>query len=483
MYEHDTIAAIATPPGQGGIAVIRVSGADAERIVRQLFLPRPSWEKLHSHHFYLGKILDQPNGQPIDHAGLILMRSPHSYTGEHIAELHLHGGSFLTRRILETILNQGARPAQPGEFTKRAFLNGRLDLIQAEAVLDLIHANNETGLHLAWRDLSGRLSQACSAIRDRLITQTAYLEAFIDFPEDDIPEHNQKELSSAFSSIRIDIEALAATFSQGKVYRDGIMTAIIGKPNVGKSSLLNLLADTERAIVTQVPGTTRDVLEESVLVNEIPLVVRDTAGIRRTTDEIEKIGIERSLSSIEQAEIILALFDLSRPFDADDALICEKIQGKKFVLVGNKSDLPQKFDVTDLLDRLDTEAPQRGNVSSKSYKAIDTFPLLHMAALYGTGVDDLGDRIQEVALGKQQPGGEGEGPYRGVMITKIRHKVALEKAAESLKGAEQGLAAGLPLDLIAVDLRASLDHIGAITGQVSSEEILDRVFQDFCIGK
>ena len=245
----------------------------------------------------------------------------------------------------------------------------------------------------------------------------------------------------------------------------GRWTCLLGPSGVGKSSLLNLLADTERAIVTQVPGTTRDVLEESVLVNGIPLVVRDTAGIRRTTDEIEKIGIERSLSSIEQAEIILALFDLSRPFDADDALICEKIQGKKFVLVGNKSDLPQRFDVADLLDNLDTDAP------------------LHIAALYGTGMDDLRDRIREVALGKQQSGAEGEGPYKGVTITKIRHKVALEKAAESLKGAEQGLAAGLPLDLVAVDLRASLDHIGVITGQVSSEEILDRVFQDFCIGK
>ncbi len=467
MYEHDTIAAIATPPGQGGVAVIRVSGADAERIVRQLFLPRPSWEKLHSHHFYLGKILEQPNGQPIDHAGLILMRAPHSYTGEHIAELHLHGGSFLTRRVLETILNQGARPAQPGEFTKRAFLNGRLDLIQAEAVLDLIHANNETGLQLAWEGLSGRLSQACSAIRDRLITQTAYLEAFIDFPEDDISEHSQQELSAAFSSIRSDIETLAATFSQGKVYRDGIRTAIIGKPNVGKSSLLNLLADTERAIVTQVPGTTRDVLEESVLVNGLPLVVQDTAGIRRTTDEIEKIGIERSLSSIEQAEIILALFDLSRPFDADDALICEKIQGKKCILVGNKSDLPQKFDAAHLVDNLDIEAPR----------------ILHIAALYGTGMEDLGNRIQEVALGQGRPGESATGPYKGVMITKIRHKVALERAAASVQCAEQGLAASLPLDLVAVDLRASLDHIGAITGQVSSEEILDRVFQEFCIGK
>ncbi len=467
MYEHDTIVAIATPPGQGGIAVIRVSGADAERTVRQLFFPNTPWEKLHSHHFYLGKILDRPNGRPIDQAGLILMRAPHSYTGEHIAELHLHGGSFLTRRILETILNQGIRIARPGEFTKRAFLNGRLDLIQAEAVRDLIHANNETGLQLAWEDLSGRLSQACTAIRDRLIAQTAYLEAFIDFPEDDIPEQSRQETRLAFSSIRRDIEALAITFSQGKVYRDGLRTAIIGKPNVGKSSVLNLLAGTERAIVTPVPGTTRDVLEETVIVNGIPLVVQDTAGIRQTMDEIEKIGIERSLSSMEQAALIVALFDLSRPFDADDALICEKIKGKKYILVGNKSDLPQKFDATYLLDRLNAEAPQ----------------ILHIAALYGTGMDGLGDRIQEVALGKEQLGESDTGPYKGVIITKIRHKVALERATESLQCAEQGLAAGLPLDLIAVDLRASLDHIGAITGQVSSEEILDRVFQEFCIGK
>ena len=475
MYEHDTIAAIATPPGQGGIAIIRVSGACAERTVRQLFLPHTSWEKLHSHHFYLGEILDQPNGQPIDQAGLLLMRAPHSYTGEHIAELHLHGGSFLTRLVLETILNQGVRLAQAGEFTKRAFLNGRLDLIQAEAVLDLIHTNNETGLHLAWEDLSGRLSQACSALRDRLITQTAYLEAFIDFPEEDIPEQNQQEIGQTFSSIRREIEALAATFSQGKVYRDGIRTAIIGKPNVGKSSVLNLLVGTERAIVTKVPGTTRDVLEETVILNGLPLVVWDTAGIHQTTDEIEKIGIERTLSGIEQAELILALFDLSQPFDADDALICEKIKGKRFILVGNKSDLPQKFDTTCVSDKLNLAVGAPGRV-----------PLVHIAALYGTGMDDLGDTIQAVVLGEESgehPDGYGKDTEKSIIITKIRHKVALEQAAESLQCAERGLAAGLPLDLIAVDLRASLDHIGTITGQVSSEDILDRVFQDFCIGK
>ncbi len=467
MYERDTIVAIGTPPGQGGIAVIRVSGADAERTVRPLFSPHTPWEKLRSHHFYLGNILDRPNGQPIDQAGLLLMRAPRSYTGESVAELHLHGGSFLTRRVLATMLNQGARLAQPGEFTKRAFLNGRLDLIQAEAVGDLIQANNETSLQLAWEDLSGRLSQTCTALRDRLIAQTAYLEAFLDFPEDDIPEQSQQQIGRAFSSIRTDIEALVGTFSQGKIYRDGLRTAIIGKPNVGKSSVLNFLAGTERAIVTPIPGTTRDVLEETVIVKGIPLVVQDTAGIRQTSDTIEKIGIERSLSSLEQAELVVALFDLSRPFDTDDALICEKIKGKKYILVGNKSDLPQQFAVNCLVDALHTEAPH----------------LLHIAARYGTGMDRLGDRIQEVAVGQETLGASGAGPYKGVLITKIRHKVALERAAASLHCAEQGLAAGQPLDLIAVDLRASLDHIGALTGQVSSEEILDRVFQEFCIGK
>ena len=483
MYEHDTIAALATPPGQGGIAIIRVSGDCAEKTVRQLFLPHTSWDKLHSHHFYLGEILDQPNGQPIDQAGLILMRAPRSYTGEHIAELHLHGGSFLTRRVLETIFNQGVRLAQPGEFTKRAFLNGRLDLIQAEAVLDLIRTNNETGLHLAWEDLSGRLSQACSALRDRLIAQTAYLEAFLDFPEEDIPEQSKQETGQAFASIRREIEALTVTFSQGKVYRDGIRTAIIGKPNVGKSSVLNLLVGTQRAIVTKVPGTTRDVLEETVVVNGIPLVVWDTAGIRQTADEIEQMGIERTLAGIEQAELIVALFDLSQPFDADDALICEKIKGKKCILIGNKSDLPQKFDATCLLDNLHIAGTKQ--VASSLQK---------IAALYGTGMDDLGNRIQEVVLGEETGRGRGErffaptGGYskgldKSIIITKIRHKVALEHAAKSLLCAEQSLADGLPLELVAVDLRASLDHIGAVTGQVSSEDILDRVFQEFCIGK
>ena len=469
MYEHDTIAAIATPPGQGGIAIIRISGARSETVIKTLFLPDTPWKEQHSHHFYIGRILDKPHGTPIDQGAIILMRAPKSYTCENTVEVHLHGGNFLTRRVLEAVLSQGVRLAEPGEFTKRAFLNGRLDLAQAEAVLDLIQATNETGLHLAWEHLAGRLSQACDEIRDKLLSLTAHLEALIDFPEEDIPEHSQEAMQSELAIIHDDLEALEATFSQGKVYRDGVRTAIVGKSNVGKSSLLNLLTGTERAIVTKVPGTTRDILEETVLVNDIPLVVWDTAGIRHTTDEVERIGIERALAGIEQAELILAVFDAAQPFDTSDALICEKLRGKKCIPLVNKSDLPQELDPADVISR------------------IDQGPLIYISAKYGTGMKDLGERIQNVILGDRLDKKRGVIGKNDVLnypfITKMRHKRALTKTTQSLENAASGLKDGVPLDLVAVDLHTSLDHIGEITGHVSSEDILDRVFQDFCIGK
>lgn len=475
MYEQDTIAAIATPPGQGGIAVIRVSGADALTRLRALIVPPADWETLRSHHFYLGHVLDRPGGQPLDQAGLLLMHAPRSYTGEDTLELHLHGGQHLACRTLHAVLAQGIRLAQPGEFTKRAFLNGKLDLAQAEAVLDLIEATNDTGLRLAWEDLSGGLSRTCTDMRDRLVSQTAHLEAFLDFPEDDIPERGRAEIRSGLARIRTEAEALAATFAQGKVFRDGVKAAIVGKPNVGKSSLLNLLTGTERAIVTPQPGTTRDVIEETVLVDGIRLVVWDTAGIRRTDDEIERIGIDRSLCGIKQAEIVLAVFDLSRPFDADDRLICESIEQRPAILIGNKTDLPRRFEVDLLTDVADAGAP------------------VCISARDATGIDALGKRIRTQVLGDADPSADANGillPHPGstntqntVFITKIRHHGALTNAAASLQAAERALERDVPLDLVAVELRTALDHIGEITGHVSNEDILDRVFQDFCIGK
>lgn len=474
MYEHDTIAAIATPGGQGGIAVIRISGADALTRLRELIIPPVSWEKLKSHHFYVGRMLDGPNGQPLDQAGLLPMRAPRSYTGEDTLELHLHGGRFLAQRALEAVLGQGVRFAQPGEFTKRAFLNGRLDLAQAEAVLDLIQATNDTGLHLAWEELSGRLSNKCCCIRDRLLTSTAHLEAFIDFPEEDIPEQTRAEICWGVAKVRAEVEELAATFSQGKVFRDGLKAAIIGKPNVGKSSLLNLLTGTDRAIVTEQPGTTRDVLEEIVIVDGIPLIVWDTAGIRRATDEVEQIGIQRSLRGVQQAELVLALFDLSRPFDVDDQLICEALKNKPAILIGNKSDLPKRFDASRL-------AGVAGDGALTCISALRTTGIEALRTSIRGWILD-GDTTVDPSGRTGLPSGS-DGTQHPVFITKIRHHNALRCTADSLRAVEQALDRNTPFDLVAVDLHTALDHIGVITGHVSSEDILDRVFQDFCIGK
>jgi tRNA modification GTPase len=461
VYAHDTIAAIATPPGQGGVAIIRISGPDAEALAHHLFALTYQRDRLFTHHLYAGQVIDPQTGQALDQGLLTVMRAPHSYTGEDVAEIHCHGGSLLSRRVLTMVLNQGARLAAPGEFTKRAFLNGRLDLSQAEAVLDLIQARSDPGLQLAWEHLSGRLSAACLAIRERLIGLTAYVEAFIDFPEEDIPERTQAELAQEMMILIQDLAALSATFTQGKVYREGLRTAIIGKPNVGKSSLLNLLSGTERAIVTAVPGTTRDVLEETVVINGIPLVVWDTAGLRHATDEVERIGVERARAGIREAELILALFDGSRPLDAEDEIVCTEVAGKRVIPILNKVDLPAVVCPEDLEKCLPTGFP------------------VSLSARQGTGLEELGAKIQEVALGASSI----ELQREGVIVSRVRHRDALVKAEQSLKQAKVSLQNGSPLDLIAVDLRAALDHIGEITGHVSSEDILDRVFREFCIGK
>lgn len=463
MYERDTITAIATPPGQGGIAIIRVSGPQAEAIACRVFVLAQPRERLLSHHLYFGRVVDPLTGQPLDQGLLALMRAPRSYTGEDVAEIHCHGGSLLSRRILGAILSQGARLASPGEFTKRAFLNGRLDLSQAEAVLDLIQAKSEPGLHLAWEQLSGRLSETCAAMREKLLGLTAYIEAFIDFPEEDIPERNQIEMQRDIATLITEMTALGATFAQGKVYREGMRTAIIGKPNVGKSSLLNLLAGTERAIVTAVPGTTRDILEETVMVRDMPLVVWDTAGLRHPTDEVERLGVERARAGVQGAELVLAVFDASRPFDEEDQTVCDEIASKPVIAVLNKVDLPIALNQADVQARLPAG------------------PLVYLSAQYGTGLTHLEERIQAVVGGTGLTPGQ-EQTERGT-ISRVRHRDALVKAEHSLRQVSASLQAALPLDIVAVDLHAALDHLGEITGHVSSEDILDRVFREFCIGK
>ncbi|MEM4409048.1 MAG: tRNA uridine-5-carboxymethylaminomethyl(34) synthesis GTPase MnmE [Candidatus Caldarchaeum sp.] len=461
MYERDTIAAIATPPGQGGVAIIRISGSEAESIARRVFLLRHPVVALQSHHLYLGSIINSQNGQFLDEGLLTIMRAPRSYTGEDVAEIHCHGGGFVARAILALVLQQGARLAHPGEFTKRAFLNGRLDLAQAEAVLDLIQAKSEQGLHLAWEQLSGHLSETSNTLREQLLRLTAYVEAFLDFPEEDIPEKTHNEIEQEILVLIDEVSTLASTFTQGKVYRDGVRTAIVGKPNVGKSSLLNLLIGTERAIVTAVPGTTRDILEETVVVGGIPLVLWDTAGLRQTSDEVERIGVERARLGVQEADLVLAVFDSSRPFDQEDEGVLATIFRKPCIPIINKTDLPTVFSFPALDESSTVQAP------------------VLLSAKTGQGKTELEARIQEVVLGTTQQ----QEQLSSVLVSKVRHRDALIKTKHHLNNVLLGLQSDLPFELIAVDLRAALDHIGEITGHVTSEEILDQIFREFCIGK
>ena len=473
MYEHDTIAAIATPPGHGGIAIIRISGGRAEAIAQSVFLPAQPWGQLHTHHLYLGQVREPLTSRRLDQAMLALMRAPHSYTGEDTAEIHCHGGSVLSHRILEVVLAQGARLALPGEFTKRAFLNGRLDLSQAEAVLDLIQAKSSRGLSLAWEQLSGRLSDQCATFRDQLLGLTAHVEAFIDFPEEDVPDRTYHEFSQDLSQLISAIARLYASFAEGKIYRDGIRTVIVGKPNVGKSSVLNALAGTERAIVTAIPGTTRDVLEETIMIGEIPLVVWDTAGIRCTTDEVERIGVERARAGIQHAELVLAVFDASQPFDAEDEAVCRDIQGKQILPLINKTDLPPAFEAEEVQKRIHGSTPVF--VSARNKTGFDLMGRQIHSLIFGAGSD-----IVSEPTSAESDVGHNE---QGILVTKVRHRDALIKAEQYLANARDGLNNGLPLDLVAVDLRAGLDQIGEITGHISSEDILDQIFREFCIGK
>jgi tRNA modification GTPase len=463
VYERDTIAAIATPPGQGGVAIIRISGSEAEAVACRMFIFAQTRDRLVSHHLYFGQISDPLTTQPLDQGLLTLMRAPHSYTGEDVAELHCHGGSLLSQRILSATLSQGVRLAEPGEFTKRAFLNGRLDLSQAEAVLDLIQAKSEPSLHLAWEQLSGRLSETCAAIRDRLLGLTAYIEAFIDFPEDDIPARAYAEMANDVAVLTQDIATLKTSFMQGKVYREGLRTAIVGKPNVGKSSLLNALVGTERAIVTSVPGTTRDVLEETVVLNGVPLVIWDTAGLRETTNEVERIGVERARAGAQAAELVLAVFDASCAFDKDDITICDITANKTVIPVLNKVDLPAAWSAAELEARFPANPP------------------VCISAKHGTGITALGARILGAVWGS--PDAYGPPQQGDAVVSRTRHRDALAKAEESMRQVNHSLTEGLPLDIVAVDLHAALDHIGEITGHVQNEDILDRIFHDFCVGK
>lgn len=456
---NDTIATISTPIGEGGIGIVRLSGRDAIEIAGRLFIS-PKGKRLsqvRSHTIHYGFIRDPLTGERIDEVLLSVMKAPYTYTREDIVEINCHGGFIPLKRTLELLIREGARLAEPGEFTKRAFLNGRIDLAQAEAVADLIRAKTETSQRLALEQLRGGLSEKIVMHRDRLIDLCAHIEAYIDFPEEDIEPAETEGLDSALSSIIDELSALSLTYEEGRFFREGVRVAIVGKPNVGKSSLLNALLKKDRAIVTELPGTTRDVIEELLNIKGLLVRIMDTAGIRESHDMAEIEGVKRSLQAIDEADLVIILIDGSREISNEDLYILEEVRkrGKRFILGINKSDLKMFPFSFNMLSEL-------------------TLP---MSAKTGQGLEELKDAIVDLTVRK---GIEGSG---GVMITNLRHKVAIDNAISALRRASIDLKDSQPYEIVAISLREALDHLGEIVGAVTTEDILNRIFSEFCIGK
>lgn len=455
MPEGDTISAVSTPPGEAGIGIVRLSGPRALEIADALFVSargrRPS--KTRTHRLLYGHVVDPASGEPVDEVLLAVMRAPETYTREDVVEINCHGGMVPLRRVLELTLDSGARLAGPGEFTRRAFLNGRIDLSQAEAALDLIRARTVQAERLALGQLRGALSGRVGALRERLIEVCAHLEAWIDFPEEEIEPAAADGIIARTSEVMEEVSAMSRSYQQGRLYRDGLRAVIAGRPNVGKSSLLNALLERDRAIVTEMPGTTRDVIEECVNIKGLPLVVIDTAGIRQTRDMAEEEGVRRSLMAIEEADLVLAVLDASEPPGEGDSELLLRLDGVNAVLVLNKCDLP--------------EAPLELPAG---------FPAFRASARTGEGIEALKEGIFERF---QAGAGGGE----ALMVTNLRHKLALDAAHLSLGAAQSALERSEPLEIAALEMREALGHLGAIVGEVSTDDILDRIFSEFCIGK
>jgi tRNA modification GTPase len=472
MYE-DTIAAVATPPGTGGIGTIRISGAQALPILRALFVrasgrPLAAGKAPPAHHLLYGYIRDPATGERVDEVLAAYMPAPHSYTREDVVELDSHGGPAPLQRILGLTLRQGARPANPGEFTLRAFLHGRLDLAQAEAVLDVINARTQAGLRAAVDQLGGRLSTRVRDFRARLLRVLAHLEAEIDFPEDDVPP---SDVTPLLLPLLDEIRALSAEAESGMLIRQGVRTALIGRPDAGKSSLLNALLRVDRAIVTPIPGTTRDTLEETASLGGVPFVLVDTAGITETADLVEQLGIERSRAAAERADLVLLVIDAAQPLTPVDRNALHSVLDARGP-AASANDLRDRLLV--VLNKSDLPAQVTGDEVAG---LLPNVPLVHASAATHGGVAELENAMVARVLGGRSASSDVP------LVTNVRHRDALLQAADHLTGAVNAARAGTPAAFVAVDIHAALDALGTITGETVGEDLLDVIFREFCIGK
>lgn len=454
--EH-TIAAVSTPIGSGGIAVIRISGTEALKIADKVFFGKGRLSDAPTHTVHYGFIKDA-DGNTVDEVLATVMRAPRTFTREDVVEISTHGGISASQDVLDTVIRAGASIAEPGEFTKRAFLNGRIDLSQAEAVIDIINSKSALAKTNALHQLEGNLSSEIKKIRSSLVQLSAQMQVIIDYPDEDLEDVTAKDIERICSENLELTRKLLKTADNGRIMREGIRVSISGKPNVGKSSVLNMLSHSERAIVTDIAGTTRDVIEEFVNLDGIPLILSDTAGIRNTDDTVEKIGVERSLKSIDEAELVLAVLDGSRSADDDDKAILGSTKDKKRIILVNKSDIA-KADINYI----------------KSIS--DGSPVIEISALTGSGADELAKAIKDIyKLGDLSTSD-------GTIITNMRHKKALGKTEAALARAVSAIRVGMPADIAAIDINAAIEALGEITGETVSELIVDSIFHNFCVGK
>ena len=454
-----TIVSISTAPGIGGIGIIRMSGENTFGILDKIFVQKnkQNIKDIKGYSMKYGHIID--NGEIIDEVLVSYFKAPKSYTTEDMCEINSHGGNVIEKKILELCLKNGATLAEPGEFTKRAFLNGRIDLAQAESVIDVINAKSYRQAKSGIKQLEGFLSNKIKEIKQEILDVLVNIEVTIDYPEYDIPEVQENEIKDMLKSVGAKLEKLEKSFDNGRIIKEGIKTAIIGKPNAGKSSLLNAILNEDRAIVTDIAGTTRDTIEEYVNVKGIPLRLVDTAGIRRTADIVEKIGVEKSIEKANEADLIIAIFDSSKNLDAEDLEILKLIKNKKAIILLNKSDLNVVIDEND-----------------KRLRDV-TQNILKISALNKTGIEELYDKISEM-FNLNEINLDNE-----VLITNVRHKNLISKAIENVKMANETLNNNMPIDIITIYIKQILDDLGEITGDEVTEDVINEIFSKFCLGK